>query len=111
MSSGSETPSKRRYSRITTSSALNVRPLSNDRRPSPLTPKCSMNPHLASSSIVFARVAYPACLTSLAPEGEHPLRTATEALGEDAIIHALDTRRPDPAQLWPFGPLLALLHT
>ena len=83
MSLGSEAPSKRWYSRITTWPALKVRPLSNDRSPSPLTPKCSMNPHLASSSIVFARVPYPAFLTSLAPEGQHPVGTGVRLVRHD----------------------------
>src|SRR5882672_12001477 len=67
MSSGSEIPSKRWHSRMTSWAAVNVLPLSNDRSSSPLTPKCSTNPDLFSSDIVPVRV------NSLPPERERPV--------------------------------------
>src|SRR6185295_10821729 len=85
MSSGSETPSKRWYSRITTWPAANVLPLSNDRSSSSLTPKCSTNPDLASSSIAPIRV------TSLAPERQHPVGARIGVMqGDDQPPHASD---------------------
>src|SRR6185503_7415821 len=85
MSSGSETPSKRWYSRITTWLAANILPLSNDCSASPLTPKCSTNPDLASSSIVLIRVK------SLAPERQHPVGARIGVMqGDDQPPHAPD---------------------
>src|SRR5262249_50090452 len=59
MSSGSETPSKRWSSRITSSAALKVLPPSAARSPSAAASKCSVKPRRARSSSVPASVPWP----------------------------------------------------
>src|SRR5688572_13619278 len=65
ISSGSDTPSKRSKPRMTTSCASKLPPLSRPRRERPRTPKCSVKPWSANSSIASDRVFTAATTLSL----------------------------------------------
>src|SRR5574341_387655 len=78
MSSGSDTPSKRWYSRITRSSAPNVSPVPRARSRPSTTRKRSGNPRRVNSSTASASVAYRATPTGFAIIAPSPLDRTDE---------------------------------